>query len=89
MAHADVLEGLKLGADVSNIFDAFPTNSDSADRAEYSPAWDLNVGVYSDAPRAPQAAGPSASGEDSDRATEFRQYRSPPGAGPSGKTCPR
>ena len=45
----EVLEALKLGADVSNIFDAFPTNSDAADRAEYSPAWDLNVGVYSDA----------------------------------------
>ncbi len=45
----EVLEALKLGADVSNIFDAFPTNSDAADRAEYSPAWDLYVGVYSDA----------------------------------------
>jgi hypothetical protein len=47
--NADVLEALKQGADVSNIFDAFPTNSDSTDRAEYSPAWDLNVGMYSDA----------------------------------------
>jgi len=45
----EVLEALKLGADVSNIFDAFPTNSDAEDRAEYSPAWDLHVGVYSDA----------------------------------------
>jgi len=45
----EVLEALKLGADVSNIFDAFPTNIDAANRAEYSPAWDLNVGVYSDA----------------------------------------
>jgi hypothetical protein len=49
VANADVLEGLKQGADVSNVFDAFPTNGDAADRAEYSPAWDLNVGVYSDA----------------------------------------
>lgn len=49
VANADVLEGLKQGADVSNVFDAFPTNSDAEDRAEYSPAWDLNVGVYSDA----------------------------------------
>lgn len=49
MDNPEVLEALKLGADVSNIFDAFPTNSDAADRAEYSPAWDLNVGVYSDA----------------------------------------
>jgi hypothetical protein len=46
--NADVLEALKQGADVSNIFDSFPTNSDSTDRAEYSPAWDLNVGLFSD-----------------------------------------
>jgi hypothetical protein len=49
VANADVLEALKQGADVSNVFDAFPTNGSSEDRAEYSPAWDLNVGVYSDA----------------------------------------
>ncbi len=46
----DVLEALRTGADVSNIFDVFPsTNERAADRAEYSPAWDLQVGVYSDA----------------------------------------
>jgi hypothetical protein len=45
----DVLEALRTGADVSNIFDAFPTNEDEADRAEYSPAWDLQVGMYSEA----------------------------------------
>jgi hypothetical protein len=43
----EVLEALRTGADVSNIFDTFPTNADEADRAEYSPAWDLQVGVYS------------------------------------------
>ena len=42
----DVLETLAKGADVSNVFDTFPTNTRAADRAEYSPAWDLNVGVY-------------------------------------------
>ncbi len=47
--NADVLEALRTGADVSNIFDIFPTNESAADRAEYSPAWDLQVGVYSDA----------------------------------------
>lgn len=45
----EVLEALRTGADVSNIFDVFPTNELAADRAEYSPAWDLQVGVYSDA----------------------------------------
>jgi hypothetical protein len=45
----EVLEALRTGADVSNIFDVFPTNDSAADRAEYSPAWDLQVGVYSDA----------------------------------------
>ncbi len=44
----DVLEALRTGADVSNIFDVFPTNERAADRAEYSPAWDLQVGLYSD-----------------------------------------
>jgi hypothetical protein len=44
----EVLEALRTGADVSNIFDVFPTNALETDRAEYSPAWDLNVGVYTD-----------------------------------------
>lgn len=47
--NAEVLEALRTGADVSNIFDIFPTNAEAAERAEYSPAWDLQVGVYSDA----------------------------------------
>ncbi len=49
VANSDVLEGLQRGADVSNIFDVFPTSDNPSDRAEYSPAWDLQVGVYSDA----------------------------------------
>ncbi len=49
VANPDVLEALRTGADVSNIFEAFPTNEDEADRAEYSPAWDLQVGMYSEA----------------------------------------
>ncbi len=41
-----VLEGFQRGADVSNIFDVFPTNSRRGDRREYSPAWDQINGVY-------------------------------------------
>lgn len=48
IANPQVIEGLRNGGDVSNIFDVFPTNASEADRAEYSPAWDLQVGVYSD-----------------------------------------
>ena len=47
VANPEVLEGFRLGADVSNIFDVFPTNRRARDRREYSPAWDLQVGVYS------------------------------------------
>jgi len=47
VANPDVLEGFRRGADVSNIFDVFPTNRRARDRREYSPAWDLQVGVYS------------------------------------------
>ena len=48
VANPEVLEALRTGGDVSNIFDIFPTNESAKDRAEYSPAWDLQVGVYSD-----------------------------------------
>jgi hypothetical protein len=47
IANPQVIEGLRNGGDVSNIFDVFPTNARKRDRAEYSPAWDLQVGVYS------------------------------------------
>jgi len=49
VANPEVLEVFRRGADVSNIFDVFPTNSRRRDRREYSPLWDLQVGVYSDA----------------------------------------
>jgi hypothetical protein len=48
IANPQVIEGLRNGGDVSNIFDVFPTNVRPHDRAEYSPAWDLQVGVYTD-----------------------------------------
>lgn len=48
VANPEVLEALRRGADVSNILDVSPTNILPRDRREYSPAWDLNVGVYSD-----------------------------------------
>lgn len=48
IANPQVIEGLRNGGDVSNIFDVFPTNARERDRAEYSPAWDLQVGVYSE-----------------------------------------
>ena len=49
IANPEVIEVLRNGGDVSNIFDVFPTNARERDRAEYSPAWDLQVGVYTDA----------------------------------------
>ncbi|MGI8804687.1 MAG: DUF7482 domain-containing protein [Thermoleophilaceae bacterium] len=45
----EVLEAFQRGADISNIFDVFPTNARASDRREYSPLWDLQIGVYSDA----------------------------------------
>ncbi|MBA2763489.1 MAG: hypothetical protein H0U42_02225 [Thermoleophilaceae bacterium] len=47
VANPEVLEVFRSGADVSNIFDIFPTNVRAVDREEYSPLWDLQVGVYS------------------------------------------
>ncbi len=48
VANEDVLDGLRRGADVSNIFSDMPADDGASDPAEYSPAWDLQVGVYSD-----------------------------------------
>lgn len=48
IANPQVIEGLRNGGDVSNIFDVFPTATRRSDRAEYSPAWDLQIGMYSD-----------------------------------------
>jgi hypothetical protein len=49
VANPRVLEALRRGADVSNIFSDMPRNFGNSQRREYSPAWDLQVGVYSDA----------------------------------------
>ena len=49
VANPEVLDALRRGADVSNIFSDMPRNFGNSQRREYSPAWDLQVGVYSDA----------------------------------------
>jgi len=49
VANPKVLDALRRGADVSNIFSDMPRNFGNSQRREYSPAWDLQVGVYSDA----------------------------------------
>jgi hypothetical protein len=47
VANPDVLEALRRGADVSNIFSDMPRDFRNSRAREYSPAWDLQVGVYS------------------------------------------
>jgi hypothetical protein len=49
VANPAVLDGLRRGGDVSNIFSDMPANVGNSNPLEYSPAWDLQVGVYSDA----------------------------------------
>ncbi|MDQ3449963.1 MAG: hypothetical protein M3455_03460, partial [Actinomycetota bacterium] len=49
VANSEVLEALFSGGDVSNIFSDMPRDIGNSDQSEYSPAWDLQVGVYSDA----------------------------------------
>ncbi len=49
VANPNVLDTLRRGADVSNIFSDMPRAVGSSNPLEYSPAWDLQVGVYSDA----------------------------------------
>ena len=49
VANRRVLDGLRRGGDVSNIFSDMPKNFGNSNPREYSPAWDLQVGVYSDA----------------------------------------
>ncbi len=49
VANPAVLDGLRRGGDVSNIFSDMPKNVGNSNPREYSPAWDLQVGVYSDA----------------------------------------
>ena len=49
VANPEVLEALFSGGDVSNIFSDMPRDIGNSDQSEYSPAWDLQVGIYSDA----------------------------------------
>ncbi|MDQ3105906.1 MAG: hypothetical protein M3Q87_11995, partial [Actinomycetota bacterium] len=49
VANPKVLDALRRGADVSNVFSDMPRDVGNSDPLEYSPAWDLQVGVYSDA----------------------------------------
>jgi len=49
VANPEVLDALRRGADVSNIFSDMPRDFGNSDPSEYSPVWDLQVGVYSDA----------------------------------------
>ncbi len=49
VANPAVLDGLRRGGDVSNIFSDMPKNFGNSNAAAYSPTWDLQVGVYSDA----------------------------------------
>jgi hypothetical protein len=49
VANPGVLDALRRGADVSNIFSDMPVAFANSDPTEYSPVWDLQVGVYSDA----------------------------------------
>jgi len=49
VANGKVLDALRRGGDVSNIFSDMPSDFGNSNPLEYSPAWDLQVGVYSDA----------------------------------------
>jgi hypothetical protein len=49
VANGKVLDALRRGGDVSNIFSDMPSDFGNSDPLEYSPVWDLQVGVFSDA----------------------------------------
>ncbi len=49
LENTDLLEALRNGGDLENVFEVFPTLEDPALAEAYTPAWDLNVGVWSDA----------------------------------------
>jgi len=46
-AHVSVLKALAAGGDAHNVFDVFPTETSTRDRALYSPLWDLQNFMYS------------------------------------------
>jgi hypothetical protein len=47
LQNRNVINRLFLGGDVHNVFQAFPTLRDPAQAQVYSPAWDLQLGVWS------------------------------------------
>jgi hypothetical protein len=67
VANPDVLEALRRGADVSNIFSDMPRDFGNSRAREYSPAWDLQVGVYS-----PKAVAKGLNGLKTDASTVRR-----------------
>ena len=46
-AHGSVLKALAAGGDAHNVFDVFPTETSTRERALYSPLWDLQNFMYS------------------------------------------
>jgi len=49
LKNTDLLEALRNGGDLENVFEVFPTLLDPTLAQAYTPLWDLNVGVWSDA----------------------------------------
>ena len=49
LENTEVLEALRNGGDLENVFEVFPTLQDPTLAQAYTPLWDLNVGVWSDA----------------------------------------
>jgi hypothetical protein len=49
LENTELLEALRNGGDLENVFEIFPTLEDPALAEAYTPLWDLNVGVWSDA----------------------------------------
>ncbi len=49
LENTELLEALRNGGDLENVFEFHPTLEDPALAEAYTPLWDLNVGVWSDA----------------------------------------
>ncbi len=49
LENTELLEALRNGGDLENVFEVFPTLQDPTLAQAYTPLWDLNVGVWSDA----------------------------------------
>ena len=48
LENTELLEALRNGGDLENVFEVFPTLLDPTLAQAYTPLWDLNVGVWSD-----------------------------------------